>query len=51
MNGLLATGSTVGIGYFAARAAIALGLGALVGIERQWRQRMAGLRTNAPPQP
>jgi putative Mg2+ transporter-C (MgtC) family protein len=47
MGGLLATGSTIGIGYFAARAAIALGLGALIGLERQWRQRMAGLRTNA----
>lgn len=27
--------------------ALAAALGALVGIERQWRQRMAGLRTNA----
>jgi putative Mg2+ transporter-C (MgtC) family protein len=25
----------------------ALGLGVLIGIERQWRQRAAGLRTNA----
>jgi putative Mg2+ transporter-C (MgtC) family protein len=33
--------------YFAGRAAIALGLGAVIGLERQWRQRMAGLRTNA----
>ena len=32
---------------FFGRAAIALALGALIGIERQWRQRMAGLRTNA----
>lgn len=32
---------------FAGRAAIALGLGAVIGAERQWRQRMAGLRTNA----
>jgi putative Mg2+ transporter-C (MgtC) family protein len=32
---------------FAARAAVALILGALIGLERQWRQRMAGLRTNA----
>lgn len=32
---------------FIARAAIALGLGGLVGLERQWRQRTAGLRTNA----
>lgn len=30
-----------------ARIALALGLGAMVGIERQWRARMAGLRTNA----
>src|ERR1700693_4318973 len=29
------------------RAAVALSLGALIGVERQWRQRMAGLRTNA----
>jgi putative Mg2+ transporter-C (MgtC) family protein len=32
---------------FVARALIALCLGALVGAERQWRQRNAGLRTNA----
>jgi putative Mg2+ transporter-C (MgtC) family protein len=32
---------------FAGRAAVALALGALIGVERQWRQRMAGLRTNA----
>ncbi|WP_200182857.1 MgtC/SapB family protein, partial [Tomitella biformata] len=30
-----------------ARVALGLGLGAMVGIERQWRARMAGLRTNA----
>jgi putative Mg2+ transporter-C (MgtC) family protein len=29
------------------RLALALILGALIGAERQWRQRMAGLRTNA----
>lgn len=29
------------------RLAVALALGALIGAERQWRQRMAGLRTNA----
>jgi putative Mg2+ transporter-C (MgtC) family protein len=34
-------------GYFAARAALALVLGACIGAERQWRQRGAGLRTNA----
>lgn len=33
--------------YFAARAALALVLGACIGAERQWRQRGAGLRTNA----
>ena len=26
---------------------LAAGLGAMVGLERQWHQRMAGLRTNA----
>jgi putative Mg2+ transporter-C (MgtC) family protein len=31
---------------FAIRLMIALFLGALVGAERQWRQRTAGLRTN-----
>jgi putative Mg2+ transporter-C (MgtC) family protein len=32
---------------FAIRLLVALFFGALVGAERQWRQRMAGLRTNA----
>ncbi len=32
---------------FALRVFLALLFGALVGIERQWRQRLAGLRTNA----
>jgi putative Mg2+ transporter-C (MgtC) family protein len=32
---------------FALRLMSALLLGALVGLERQWRQRMAGTRTNA----
>lgn len=31
----------------AGRAGVALVLGAAIGAERQWRQRMAGLRTNA----
>ncbi len=31
----------------ALRVAVALLFGALIGFERQWRQRMAGLRTNA----
>ncbi|NHN55821.1 MgtC/SapB family protein [Calidifontibacter sp. DB0510] len=51
MSGSLDTFSTPGvagqIGYFAARAALALVLGACIGAERQWRQRGAGLRTNA----
>jgi putative Mg2+ transporter-C (MgtC) family protein len=33
--------------YFVFRLGLALVLGALIGAERQWRQRMAGLRTNA----
>ncbi|GAA3507522.1 putative Mg2+ transporter-C (MgtC) family protein [Streptosporangium album] len=32
---------------FALRLAAGAGCGALIGIERQWRARMAGLRTNA----
>lgn len=32
---------------FALRIAVALVLGALIGLERQWRQRASGLRTNA----
>jgi putative Mg2+ transporter-C (MgtC) family protein len=47
MNGLLTSLPAASIGYFAARAAVALILGAAIGLERQWRQRMAGLRTNA----
>jgi putative Mg2+ transporter-C (MgtC) family protein len=43
----LAANSAMGLGVFAARALIALALGAAIGLERQWRQRMAGLRTNA----
>jgi putative Mg2+ transporter-C (MgtC) family protein len=31
---------------FALRLALSLGLGASIGIERQWRQKSAGLRTN-----
>ncbi len=33
--------------HFAIRLGLALVLGAFIGAERQWRQRMAGLRTNA----
>src|ERR1700680_279083 len=32
---------------FALRLWSAIGMGAIVGLERQWRQRMAGTRTNA----
>ncbi|MFE4415238.1 MgtC/SapB family protein [Streptomyces sp. NPDC056821] len=32
---------------FALRLAAGVGCGALIGVERQWRARMAGLRTNA----
>jgi putative Mg2+ transporter-C (MgtC) family protein len=32
---------------FASRVALALMFGSIIGIERQWRARMAGLRTNA----
>jgi len=35
------------IQVFATRLALALVLGALIGLEREWRQRMAGTRTNA----
>jgi putative Mg2+ transporter-C (MgtC) family protein len=47
VGGFLASLPAVSVGYFAARAAVALGLGAAIGLERQWRQRTAGLRTNA----
>ena len=32
---------------FSLRLFLALGMGSIVGLERQWRQRMAGTRTNA----
>lgn len=47
MNGFLASTSMNEVLDFFGRAAVALALGALIGVERQWRQRMAGLRTNA----
>jgi putative Mg2+ transporter-C (MgtC) family protein len=37
---------TLALPEFALRIACAFALGALIGFERQWRQRMAGLRTN-----
>jgi putative Mg2+ transporter-C (MgtC) family protein len=33
--------------HFAVRLLLAIAMGATVGLERQWRQRMAGTRTNA----
>ncbi len=33
--------------HFAIRLLLAIAMGAIVGLERQWRQRMAGTRTNA----
>jgi putative Mg2+ transporter-C (MgtC) family protein len=47
MSAFLASFPVVSLGVFAGRAAVALVLGAVVGLERQWRQRTAGLRTNA----
>ncbi|MGA8372907.1 MAG: MgtC/SapB family protein [Acidimicrobiales bacterium] len=47
MNGLFASMSAHQVLDFFVRAAVALALGAVIGLERQWRQRMAGLRTNA----
>ena len=38
---------TLNIGIFALRLALALLMGGVIGLERQWRQRMAGTRTNA----
>src|ERR1700738_5144254 len=47
MNGFLVSTSANDVVDFVGRAAVALALGAVIGVERQWRQRMAGLRTNA----
>ncbi|WP_156689980.1 MgtC/SapB family protein [Mycobacterium sp. Marseille-P9652] len=38
---------TLTVADFAVRLAVGVGCGALIGIERQWRARRAGLRTNA----
>jgi putative Mg2+ transporter-C (MgtC) family protein len=38
---------SLSIADFALRLAVGVGCGSLIGIERQWRARMAGLRTNA----
>ncbi|BBY08738.1 MgtC/SapB family protein [Mycobacterium noviomagense] len=39
--------NTLSLADFVLRLAVGLGCGALIGLERQWRARMAGLRTNA----
>ncbi|HYF07389.1 MAG TPA: MgtC/SapB family protein, partial [Acetobacteraceae bacterium] len=39
--------TVIGIEESALRLLVALLLGAAIGAERQWRQRLAGLRTNA----
>lgn len=38
---------TLTVADFALRLAVGVGCGAIIGLERQWRARMAGLRTNA----
>jgi len=38
---------TLSVADFALRLAVGVGCGALIGLERQWRARTAGLRTNA----
>lgn len=38
---------TLSVADFVLRLGVGLGCGALIGLERQWRARMAGLRTNA----
>jgi putative Mg2+ transporter-C (MgtC) family protein len=38
---------TISIGQAALDLAVAVSLGAVIGFERQWRNRLAGLRTNA----
>jgi putative Mg2+ transporter-C (MgtC) family protein len=37
---------SVGIAQAAVNLAVAVTVGAAIGFERQWRQRLAGLRTN-----
>lgn len=37
---------TIGIAQAALDLSVAVALGAVIGFERQWRQRLAGLRTN-----
>src|SRR6202041_2203197 len=38
---------TLSVADFALRLGVGVGCGSLIGLERQWRARMAGLRTNA----
>jgi putative Mg2+ transporter-C (MgtC) family protein len=38
---------TLSVADFALRLAVGVGCGVVIGLERQWRARMAGLRTNA----
>jgi putative Mg2+ transporter-C (MgtC) family protein len=38
---------TLSVADFALRLGVGMGCGALIGLERQWQARMAGLRTNA----
>ncbi len=47
MNTFALPVSVATLAIFLGRAGIALVLGGLIGTERQWRSRMAGLRTNA----
>lgn len=46
MIDLFGSGS-LSLGVFSLRLGLAIFLGAAIGLERQWRQRMAGTRTNA----
>jgi len=47
MAGRSAVSQTLSTADFALRLAVGVGCGALIGLERQWRARRAGLRTNA----
>jgi putative Mg2+ transporter-C (MgtC) family protein len=49
MDGLFVSTSASQVLDFFVWAAVALNLGAVIGVERQWHHRMAGLRTNARP--
>ena len=47
VGGNCAVMQTLSVADFAIRLAVGVGCGALIGLERQWRARRAGLRTNA----